>query len=74
MLEGGDGRSAFCTGVAQGTSPSEAVVSVNMEPHRIWLAAGFPALWTKLEHTRFFNGYPFADCLQIRFGDPQGVG
>ena len=74
MLKGDDGRIALCTGVAQSTPTSEAVVSVNVEPHGVWLTARFPALWTKLEHTGFFNGYPFADRLQIRFGDPQGVG
>ena len=56
MLEGGDGSITLCTGVAQGTPTSEAIVGLAMEPHGVWLTAGFPALWTKLEHTRFFNG------------------
>lgn len=63
MFKGGDGSTALCAGMTQGTPTPEAVVGMHMKPHGVWLTARFPALWTKLEHTGLFDGNSFAGCL-----------
>lgn len=60
--------------MTQLAATAEAVVGVNMQPHGVRCVARLPALRTKLQCASLLDGDPLGRCLQVGFGDVQGVG
>ena len=74
MLQRRNRRLTLNALVAQSAATAEAVVRMDMQPHRIWGVARCPALRAKLQCPGFLNRDAFSGSVQIRFRDIQGIG
>ena len=63
MFQGGDWCATLSTGVAEGAATAEAILRMHIEPYGVWLATGFPALWTKLQDAGLLDGNTFVSRL-----------
>ena len=74
MLQRRNRRVTLNALVAQLAATAEAVVGMDMQPHRVRRVARFPALRAKLQCAGFLDRDAFSRCVQMGFRDIQGIG